>query len=187
MAVRAIEKLFRREKGEYLIELKLRDLDQFFNNLDPSPFHEKDLDDEAERYIVGLVRSFRLSTRLKLVFYVPPAYHVEASRVLPTAVEYYFDFRAAMAQRELQSLRYEGGLALIMGLVFLAACIGLRSLLGLWSDGAAALFVGEGLMIIGWVAMWRPVQIFLYDWWALVRMRRVYEKIRDMTLEIVLD
>jgi hypothetical protein len=27
----------------------------------------------------------------------------------------------------------------------------------------------EGLTIGGWVAMWRPMEIYLYDWWPLRR------------------
>jgi hypothetical protein len=45
----------------------------------------------------------------------------------------------------------------------------------------------EGLSIVGWVAMWRPIQILLYDWWVVYRKKRIYEKIRDMGIEIVID
>jgi hypothetical protein len=40
----------RREKA---IEVSLRDLEQFFNTIDPSPFHEKDLDHDLEEFIVS--------------------------------------------------------------------------------------------------------------------------------------
>jgi hypothetical protein len=32
------------QRRENTIEVSLRDLEQFFNTIDPSPFHEKDLD-----------------------------------------------------------------------------------------------------------------------------------------------
>ena len=35
------------------IEIRLSRLPQLFNSLDPSPFHERDLDHDAEDYIVG--------------------------------------------------------------------------------------------------------------------------------------
>jgi len=41
--------------------------------------------------------------------------------------------------------------------------------------GGDILYIGrEGLTIIGWVAMWRPIEIFLYDWWPIDHRRRVY-------------
>ena len=61
---------YRREGDSYLIEIKLRDLRQLFNTLDPAPFHEKDLDPAAEEYLVSAVREVGANSS-KLVFYVP--------------------------------------------------------------------------------------------------------------------
>lgn len=185
--MKKVESVFRREKGVFLIELRLRDLDQFFNSFDPSPFHDKDIDDDAERYIVNAVRSFSLKTPLKLVFQLPSQHHMEASETLPYAIDSYFDFRASMARRDLRTALYEGRIALVLGLVFLFGCIGLRTLLSFLSEYTLGNIVLEGLSITGWVAMWRPIQIFLYDWWSLYRTRRIYDKIRDMPIEINLE
>ena len=35
------------------IELELHDMMQLFDSMDPSPFREKDLDPDAEEFIVG--------------------------------------------------------------------------------------------------------------------------------------
>ena len=50
------------------ISLNLRDLNQLFNSMDPSPFLEKDLDDDAEDFIVGWARSFRPTSRSSCVY-----------------------------------------------------------------------------------------------------------------------
>jgi hypothetical protein len=39
-----------------VIEVRLKELNQLFDSLDPSPFAEKDLDPKAERYIVDSYR-----------------------------------------------------------------------------------------------------------------------------------
>jgi hypothetical protein len=41
---------------EGLIKLRLTKVDQLFNSLDPSPFHERDFDADAEEYIVAWAR-----------------------------------------------------------------------------------------------------------------------------------
>jgi len=41
---------------ERLIEVRVADLKQLFNAMDPSPFREKDLDPEAEEFIGGWAR-----------------------------------------------------------------------------------------------------------------------------------
>jgi hypothetical protein len=38
------------------IKLKLRELAQLFNSMDPSPFHDRDLDADAEEFIMSWVR-----------------------------------------------------------------------------------------------------------------------------------
>jgi hypothetical protein len=185
--MKKIESIFRSEDGYFLIEVRLRDLNQFFNTFDPSPFHDKDIDDDAERYIVDSVRAFPLKTKLKLVFYLPPEHHGEASKVIAYAIDNFFDFRATMASRELHTTLYEGRVAFALGFIFLIICIGFRTVLSFMSSHPLGNIVLEGLSIVGWVAMWRPIQIFLYDWWSVFRKKKVYEKIRDMALEIVVD
>mgnify|MGYP003392134273 CR=1 FL=1 len=39
-----------------VIEVRIRELAQLFNSFDASPFHERDLDDDAENYIVSWAR-----------------------------------------------------------------------------------------------------------------------------------
>ena len=52
------------------VEIKLRDLNQLFNTMDPSPFLEKDLDDDAEEFIVNWVREFPLQDPVVLTVHV---------------------------------------------------------------------------------------------------------------------
>jgi hypothetical protein len=185
--MRSMDSIYKKDHGVYLIEIRLNNLDQFFNNLDPSPFHDKDIDDDAEKYIFDSVRAFPLKIPLKLVFYLPLEHHLKASKILPYAIENYFDFRTKMATNDLISTLYEGRIALLLGTLFLIICIGTRAALGFIADKPFGSILLEGLSIIGWVAMWRPIQIFLYDWWSLYRKRRIFEKIRDMPISINLD
>ena len=43
----------------------------------------------------------------------------------------------------------------------------------------------EGLTILGWVAMWRPLQTYLYDWWPLRDERRNLERLARMRVSVV--
>ena len=63
---------YRCEGGTWLIELRLRELRQLFNTLDPAPFHEKDLDPAAEEYIVGAMREIGAHPS-RIVLHLPPA------------------------------------------------------------------------------------------------------------------
>lgn len=174
---------YRSEHGVYLIEIKLNRVQQLFNSLDPSPFHEKDLDADAETYIVGAAREFHLATPVKLVLHLP-ADEAPSDEGLPQSIHSYFGYRRDSAARDLRFLLRQGRNALAIGLTFLAVCLSLRALVFSSAIGPLQSIVGEGLVITGWVAMWRPIQIFLYDWWPLRRMVRIYDKLAHVPVNV---
>ena len=45
--------------------------------------------------------------------------------------------------------------------------------------------IRESLLIGGWVAMWRPLEVFLYDWWPLVGERTIYDRLSAIPVRIV--
>jgi hypothetical protein len=175
---------YRQESGASLIEIKLNSLAQVFNSLDPSPFHERDLDADAEDYIVGAARELPLSQPLKLVFHLP-ADHLDQAAIagLDHAMHNYFAYREATARRELRFTLRQGRAALAIGLAFLLGCIVARQLVATLGHGAIAELAAEGLLIVGWVAMWRPLQIFLYDWWPIRDRARLFAKLAVAPVE----
>lgn len=176
---------YRREGDAYLVEVHLRELRALFNSLDPAPFLDKDLDDEAEQYIVGAVEEFPLGTPLKLVFHVPGTAPGDPDQpLLADAIHGYFDYRAANAGRRLDLLLRQGRLSLLIGSGFLFACLAARGVVAGTLTNTLGDILAEGLLISGWVAMWRPLQIYLYDWWPLVRHLRILRKIRDLPVQL---
>ncbi len=186
-STRRFESRYKRDGRYYLIELKLNDVRQLFNSLDPSPFWEKDIDSDAERYIVDTVKSFHLKTLLRLEVYLPAEAIQEGAKIVPDALYHYFDYLAGITHKEFVYCMRQGRTSLFIGLSFLIICITLQRVVVSFGDNAFGSILAEGLNICGWVAMWRPIQVFLYDWWAVLRMRRVYEKIRDMKIEVALE
>jgi hypothetical protein len=173
---------YRREGDSWLIELKLHELRQLFNHLDPAPFREKDLDPAADQYIDDAVREIGPGEPITLRIYLPATECTsDDARNLPLAVGHYFAYRALQSRVELGRTLRLGAANLAIGLLFLFGCLSLRrSMLAL--DGYDV--VAEGLLIIGWVALWRPVEIFLYDWWPIRRRQRRFERIARMPVEV---
>jgi hypothetical protein len=54
-----------------VIELRVDNIDQLFRTLDPYPFRERDLDREAEEYIVGWARELAGGQPIKIVVHFP--------------------------------------------------------------------------------------------------------------------
>lgn len=167
------------------INIRLLAVQQLFNSLDPSPFHDKDLDSDAHEYIFGSANEFSLQKAMKLVIEIPnrELEKIDAN-TLRDAIHNYFSYRAAESHRKIRFLLREGRTALFIGLVFLIACTSLRHVAVRLFDATIAGPVSEGLLILGWVAMWRPMQIFLYDWWPIRHAARIYAKLGRMPVEV---
>jgi hypothetical protein len=99
---------------------------------------------------------------------------------LPQAIHNYFAYRLHESQRRLRLFFRDGRIALFIGLAFLFACIVLRELAFAFGRGALEEIAAEGLLIVDWVAMWRPLEIFLYDWRPIRRRCQVFAKLSEI-------
>jgi hypothetical protein len=152
--------------------------------MDPSPFPERDLDDDAEQFIVSWAQEFPRRDPVSLVIHInQPPTQADAQHQIETAVHHYFAYRANLKRLELHQLLKEGRTSLFIGLLFLATCI-LTSQLLRRQEGTLSIVLREGLIIAGWVALWRPMEIFLYAWWPLLRKSRLYQKLSRMRVEV---
>lgn len=167
------------------IELALREVNQLFHTLDPSPFRERSLDEAAEAFIVSWARDLPHKAELELLVHVRgPLPDDELSAQVEAAVRSHFLYRADVKQREFRQLMSRGRTSLMIGLSFMTVCVLVGNALA--EVGSSALFqLGrESLLIGGWVAMWRPIEIFLYDWWGVRRQQRDFERLARMPVRI---
>jgi hypothetical protein len=177
---------FRMKPGSpHRIELRLRELAQLFNSLDPSPFIERDLDADAEEFILGWAREVHLNHELELVVHLAQPPPPDRAASTGEAVRHYFATRAAMKEREFRLLMRRGRASLAVGLLFLAVCLSVENLVLGLVQSPFAVIVATGFTIVGWVAMWRPLEIYLYDWWPVREERRNFERLARMNVRLV--
>ncbi len=170
-----------------VIEIRVRELAQLFNSLDPSPFVERDLDDDAEQYIVGWAREYPARASFSILIHLPAAEAAKAASIdLAGALSNYFAGRAETHARDLRELFRTGRLYLSVGLPVLVICLGASQFVrGTWGVGPVARAIEESFIIVGWVANWKPIETFLYDWLPLVRRQRLYRRLQNAVVEIV--
>lgn len=168
------------------IELRLRELAQLFNSMDPSPFLDRDLDADAEEFIMSWAREHPAGQEFKLVIHLSAPTPADRAADVETAVRHYFAARAHLKAAELRQLLRVGRLSLLIGLAFLAGCLSLSGVVAGLGAGTVREVARESLTIFGWVAMWRPVQIYLYDWWPLREEGRLLARLGRMHVQLVL-
>ena len=155
--------------------------------MDPTPFRARDLDPRAEGFIAGWASELHANVPLGLVVHVDQAaVSPDEAAVLQEAVREFFKQRAVVTRRRLRQLLQVGRTSLLIGIAALAASIVLGDIGS--SMLANTRFGGifrESLLIGGWVAMWRPLEVFLYDWWPVRAEARRFDRLGDMAVRIV--
>jgi hypothetical protein len=169
-----------------VIEIHLAESKQLFNAIDPAPFREKDLDPKAEEFIVGWARELPADAPLSLVVLLDrPAGLPDEVQVLRDAVRQYFGMRSQASRQRLKRLFKIGRTSLLIGVLFLAVSFGLGGIIESALEGQRmGQVLRESLAIGGWVAMWRPLEIFLYDWWPIRSERKLYDRLSAMPVHI---
>lgn len=167
------------------LELSLHSLAQLFNSLDPSPFYERDLDPRAEAFLVSWAREVPRDLPLRLNVHLPEAPpEAEPEKLLTEAVHHHFRERARLTRADLHRLLREGRTSLAIGLAFLLACTLLSELAATSTAALLRDVLSQSLNIGGWVAMWRPLQVYLYDWWPLRKDARLFERMAAMPVRL---
>ncbi len=172
--------------NEHVIRLKLRSVEQLFNSLDPSPFVGRDLDPAAESFIVDWAAEHPRTGAFKLEVLVEQVAAPElAQERVSAALQSYFSASVEATEQQFRRLMRQGRFSLLVGLAFLIACFGVSDLLQQQVPHSRAVdFISEGLLIVCWVAMWQPLQIFLYEWWPLRRHRQLLQRLAAMSVVI---
>jgi hypothetical protein len=167
-----------------VIRLRVRDLRQLFDTLDPAPFLERDLDGRMAEYVESSAAEIPGHLPLRLVVHLPGSL-IEAGHpeMVQTAVHRHYQHQTDLVRRRFRRMLREGRRSLWIGLLVLAACMLIADLASV-SEWRTVRVLGEGLVIGGWVAMWRPIEILLYDWWPLRREVADRERLRDIQVEL---
>lgn len=152
------------------IELRVERIASLFDALDPFPIPSRDLEKHAEDFIVGWARELPKRAPIRILVHLPrEEMEHESAPAVADAFRAHFNYRARVAKGDLDELFRVGRWSLAVGLGVLAACVLIsRFAQELAGEEYFTRLLSEGILILGWVANWRPLEIFLYEWWPLV-------------------
>lgn len=175
---------YRREGDAWQIDLQLERLHQLVHHLDPSPFPNRDLNPDAERYIVEAARELPHAEPWALALWLPAEeLGADAGERVGKTLRHYFQWKAETARQRLREHLRAAWRAALLGLTFMALCMLVRNLLAPLQHLLAST-AAEGLLVIGWVALWRPLEMFLYDWWPLEREARLMQRLAALEVSL---
>lgn len=143
------------------IRFRIQALGQLHDSYDPSPFHERALDPKAESYILSCARELPAGQPMTLVVEVPPPLLAREAETA-AAIHAHFALSQAAAQREIRARLATGRGLLLLGIAVLVPCLLLRQLIDS-TAGTLMEAISEGLLILGWVALWKPLEVLLFE------------------------
>lgn len=165
------------------IALRLQRLDQLFDTLDPAPFHAKALDRDADAYLVESAGEHAARESLVIAIHAPPALAVHLDDIA-AAIHAHYRLAHAQAERRHRRRRRIGRISLVAGVATLAAALLLRvevEMIG----GSIGYVLAEGLLILAWVALWRPIESIGFDSWESRDERRQLAKLAQVPVRFV--
>jgi hypothetical protein len=168
------------------LEVHIDTENQLFNSMDPAPFRRRELDPALVDYIIAFGEKAPASADLELSIQLttaPPGVDIEA--VITEAVCENFRRRAADSRRALRRLFHDGRISLVIGIAF----VGLAVLIGEWLGAYLAIshyaqVIVDTFVIGSWVALWHPVNIFLFEWWPILRQAQLYDRLSTMRVRV---
>jgi len=176
---------YKHVEGKRWIEVRVRSPHQLFDARDPAPFRERDLDDDFVAYIVASLRELPAKTPLKIVIYVEEKESVALSKdSIREAIHSYFAYEADLHASELRSFLRRAQVFFLIGLVLLGVCVGLVQNVDFPSLPGPLSVLREGLLIFGWVSLWKPIELILFDWYPLYDKVKLFRRIISSEVDV---
>jgi len=148
-----------------------------------SPAGGARLDADVAEELVERVAVLPLSTAVRLRVHVTPQESVHDD--IPAVIrQHYAKLRERAGYRLRRTVR-AGRFSLVIGILVLLAALALAETVGRLTSGGVGVVLEEGLTIVGWVALWRPLDLLLFERWALRRDIAVYRRLEQMEITVV--
>lgn len=177
---------YRFEGSVPCIDVHLKSIDQLFDNRDPAPFHERDLDDDAVEYVVAAAEEIpRTAGPLKVVIWVaePLPVSLTEARVVDAFGRHFVTARQRLRRRIRDQVAQSRTFALV-GMVALTVLLTLAELTSPLREIPIAHALPEGLTILAWVVLWRPLEGLIYDWYPLAQERRRLDRLASAEVAV---
>jgi hypothetical protein len=172
---------YRREEDTRVIDVRVHRVEQLFDNRDPAPFRDRDLDPELSDYLLEAGEDLGEEARIRVVFWLD---EMPASDEIEQAYRAHFaDLIHQLRRRRAQSRR-TAQIGLLFALSALIALLSVAQLVGSALPGFLGAALREGLIVSGWVLLWRPIEMLVYDWIPVRRERTIVARLLDAEINV---
>lgn len=176
---------YRVSGGVRLLEVRVHSALQLFDARDPAPFRARDLDDDFTEYVIASAEEFGTEP-MKILIHVEEAEPQQLGRdSIRDAIKFYFQYQIDLRRLQLSKLFRTARLFGGIGLICLVVCLLIAKFLDTHiAETDFRSVAREGLIIFGWVSMWKPFELILFDWYPLYDRIRLMRKLLEADIEV---
>jgi hypothetical protein len=164
------------------IHILLRSMDEFLETHHPA-FRSRWLTADAAQFIKEEAEEAHPKTSFKLIIQIGSRDSIDKEAAV-REIRKYFSYCSKQADRGFAKVRYLGWRTLLVAFAVLTVIILLIEGVGHYlSEGTLTTFLQQGLTILAWVALWRPAELLLYEWYPFKRDSRLYQRLQTAIIE----
>lgn len=167
------------EGEQGLIELSVDVPSELFQSLDVAPVRRRRLAPDVADYIVECANELPDAAALRIVVRLP-AEHIAAGHAddLGPAIQHFFGVQAELERRRRRELFRSGRHELAISIAVLLVCLSISWLMERSGyESGFSRILRESLVIIGWVIVWKPAELFFYEWLPIRAQRKLYDRL----------
>lgn len=180
-----LNRLYRRNPHSkaYIIDIRIQEYGDLFNDLDPSPLRRRDLDQDFITYLEESSADIPLKHSLDLQISCPFAEKEEEKEIrIIQGVKSYYQMLYQNIQRKIIQLIKNSLIYFMVGVIFLFLSLYFSKSL---SPTYIHKLVAEGMIIGGWVFLWESLALAVFKSSSLRRERRRIQRIIDSRISFI--
>ena len=164
--------------GVHEVRLFLADVADAFATTVPVPLPYVDMNEDIVEYVEDEVAGLPDGEPVRIVLLLPPeAVKAGDEALLQALMARYFKERIARRDREAREALRSVGSACFWGFVFMLGCQVERWLAAFPDYPTVTSTISEGMLVLGWVALWNPYDRLLFSWRPAVKRLRLVRRI----------
>jgi hypothetical protein len=174
-------------KNSYYIDIHVVSINELLLAHGSPSFSKNKLNSEAEKYIIEAATGLPRKKNIQIRIYVSNPQQ-EPNKDVSGAIHSHFAYCEERTRKKVSTILQRSWKILLVAIVFLVILI-ILSHLFIPINSTSGLFVTlrEILIILGWVALWRPADILLYEWIPYRREIAVCRKLKQAEVEIIMS
>lgn len=172
---------YRQEEGHFCVDVRVPPLENLFDKRDPAPFRSRDIDPGLRDYLTESVEDLMASGPPRLVFWLEKPCELNSIEE-PVRAHFAYELERLARHRE-REVRL-GYFALFIAIGLISLFISLAQWVGASLTSNFGVALKEVLTISGWVLLWRPVEVLIYDGLPWRQRRRVLRNLLAARFEV---